>query len=302
MKRGSRALPAVAMLLAIGSGAGCARQAAVASPTPARAPAQDTAGPGGARGGAAPRPYARVITSEAITKSGLFRVHRIDNRLYFEIPRSELGRDIFVLQRTAAGGATTGFFGGGPSRVVAFEREGNRILLRQRSYGIVADTGAAIAQAVQALTYGPIITTFNIESWGPDSAAVIEVTKLFTTNINEFASVPGLQTDRTYLQTFSVFPENVNVEATQTGNQPPPPGSPPGSRPSTVTARTSWSFLKLPENPMRPRLHDRRVGLASIAHIDYSRPEHEATERRYIRRYRLEKANPAVAISDPVEP
>jgi hypothetical protein len=303
MKRGSRALPAIAIALAVGT-AGCARQAAVASPAPREAdgPGQDTAAaPGAARGAAAPRPYARVITSAAETKEGLFRVHRVGERLFFEIPRSELNRDILVVQRTAAGGSTSGFFGGGPSRVVEFAREGNRVLLRQKSFGIVADTARAIAQAVDALNYGPIIASFNIESWGPDSAAVIDATKLFTTNINEFASVTQLQADRSYLETFSAFPGNINVEATQTGNQPPPQGSPPGARPTTVTARTSWSFLKLPEDPMRPRLHDRRVGLGSIQHVDYSRPEHEATTRRYIRRYRLEKQNPSAELSDPVE-
>ncbi|HEX2167457.1 MAG TPA: zinc-dependent metalloprotease [Longimicrobiales bacterium] len=299
MKRGSRALSVIAIALAVGT-ASCARQAAVASPAP-RGAGQDSAG--GGRGNAdAPRPYARVITPEAETKEGLFRVHRIDEKLFFEIPRSELNEDILVVQRTAAGGNTSGFFGGGPSRVVEFDREGDRILLRQKSYGIVADTVDAIAQAVNALNYGPIIASFDVESWGADSAAVIEVTKLFTTNINEFASVPGLQSERSYLETFHVFPENINVEATQTGNQPPPQGSPPGSRPSTVTERTSWSFLKLPEDLMDPRLHDRRVGLGSIQHVDYSRPEHEATTRRYIRRYRLEKQNPAAEISDPVEP
>ncbi|HUF50852.1 MAG TPA: zinc-dependent metalloprotease, partial [Longimicrobiales bacterium] len=236
-----------------------------------------------------------------MTKTGLFSVHRVGEKLFFEIPRSELNKDILIVQRTAAGGGGTGFFGGGPSRVAEFEREGDRLLLRQKSYGIVADTGRAIAQAVDALNYGSIIASFNIESWGPDSAAVIDATKLFTTNVNEFASVPGLQADRSYLESFSVFPDNFNVEATQTGNQPPPQGAPPGSRPSTVTVRTSWSFLKLPEDPMRPRLHDRRVGLGSINHIDYSRPEHEATERRYIRRYRLEKQQPSAAMSDPVE-
>jgi hypothetical protein len=302
MKRGSRALPLIAIALAAAT-AGCARQSAVASPTPrgAAAQGQDSAGPSAARGAAAPRPYARVITTDAVTKEGLFKVHQVGDKLFFEIPRSELNRDILVVQRTVAGGSSSGFFGGGPSRVIEFDREGSRLLLRQKSYGIIADPEAAIAQAVDALNYGPIIASFNIESWGPDSAAVIDATKLFTTNINEFASVTQLQADRTYLETFSAFPDNVNVEATQTGNQPPPSGSPPGARPSTVTARTSWSFLKLPEDPMRPRLHDRRVGIGSIQHIDYSLPDHEATTRRYVRRYRLEKQNPSAEVSDPVE-
>ena len=59
---------------------------------------------------------------------------------------------------------------------LAFERQGNRILLRQKSYGIVADTGN-ISQAVDALNYGPIITSFNIESWGAASEAVSEPAK-----------------------------------------------------------------------------------------------------------------------------
>ncbi|CAN5752040.1 zinc-dependent metalloprotease [soil metagenome] len=307
MKQGSRAWPAVAAVLALAAVSGCARQTAAAGPTPGPAAqagaGQDTAArPGAGAGQAAAKPYNRVITPAAETKEGLFKVHRIDDKLFFEIPRSELNRDILVVQRTAAGGTTSGFFGGGPTRVVEFEREGNRVLLRQKSYGIVADPTAAISQAVSALNFGPIITTFNIESWGPDSAAVIDATKLFTTNINEFASVPGLQTDRSFIQSFTALPENINVEATQTGNQPPPSGSGPGARPTTVTALTSWSFLKLPDDPMRPRLHDRRIGLGSIQHIDYSRPEHAATTRRYIRRYRLEKQNPSAELSDPVEP
>jgi hypothetical protein len=311
MKRGSRALPAIAMALAIGSAAGCARQTAAAptgratpqAQTPAGA-GQDSAAPGGARpGAAAPRPYARVITSDAQTRSGLFKVHRIADRLYFEIPRTELNKEILVVQRTAAGGASSGFFGGGPTRVVEFERSGNRVLLRQKSYSIMADSTTAIYQAVDALNLGPIIASFNIESWGPDSAAVIEVTRLFTTNINEFAGVTQVQADRSFIDSFAAFPENVNVQATQTGQQAPAgPAAAAGARPTTVTALMSWSFFKLPEQPMRPRLADSRVGIIGIQHIDYSRPEHEATMRRYIRRYRLEKKDPNAAVSDPVQP
>jgi hypothetical protein len=155
------------------------------------------------------------------------------------------------------------------------------------------------------MNVGPIIAAFNVESWGPDSAAVINVTRLFTTNITEFAGVNQIQADRSFVETFEAFPENVNVEATQTGTQaatPAPGGGPGGTPAQTVSARYAWSFLKLPENPMRPRLHDRRVGLGSVSFIDYSRPEHRAEERRFIRRFRLEKQNPAAELSDPTQP
>jgi hypothetical protein len=261
----------------------------------------DTAGAPGRTGPGQPRPYARVITPDARTQSGLFRTHQIAEKLFFEIPVSELGRDMLVIGRTAAGGSGSGFFGGGPSRVVAWEREGNRILLRQRSFEIAADSNTAIFQAVDALRLGTIIASFNIEAFGPDSAAVIDVTRLYTTNVPEFAGVTGVVPDRTFLERVATFPTNINVEATQTGQQSPAPGSPPTARPTTSTLRMHWSMLKLPEEPMRPRLADRRVGIISISMIDYSRPEHRAEQRRFVRRFRLEKQDPSAEISEPTQ-
>ncbi|MEO5567700.1 MAG: DUF5118 domain-containing protein, partial [Gemmatimonadaceae bacterium] len=119
--------------------------------------AQDTAattGRGGGGGGAqpaAPRPYARVVTDDAVTKTGLFKVHKIGPRLYFEIPRSELRKEFLVAQRTQAG---TG--GGNQNRVVTFEREGNRVMLRQQSHAVRADSSTAIYEAVSAMNLAPI--------------------------------------------------------------------------------------------------------------------------------------------------
>ncbi|MGH7551584.1 MAG: zinc-dependent metalloprotease, partial [Longimicrobiales bacterium] len=61
-------------------------------------------------------------------------------------------------------------------------------------------------------------------------------------------------------------------------------------------------MLLLPAAPMMPRLHDARVGFINTSLLDYGRPEHEAVTRRYIHRFRLEKKDPNVAVSDPVKP
>ncbi len=296
----------------------CSKQQAQ-GPTPQRpagTPTADRPSGAGDSAGAArpstpqPRPYARVITSEARTRAGLFKAHRIGDRLYFEIPRTELDKDMLVVTRAASGGNVSGFLGGGGTDIVAWERSGNRILLRGRTFNISADTVAAISRAVEAMRYGPIIASFNVESWGPDSTAVIEVTRLFTTNVPEFALVSGVVADRSFIEQVSAFPDNVNVLVTQTGTQPPaptfgapaPPPPAPGTPRPAFSQRMLWSMLKLPETPMRPRLHDRRIGLGSVTTIDFSRPEHESVERRYVRRYRLEKKDPAAAVSDPVKP
>ena len=197
--------------------------------------AQDTTTAGGGRGGAgggqqapaAPRPYARVITDEAVTKSGLLKVHKVGANLFFEIPRNELRKDILVMQRMQAGTS-----GGQANRTIAFEREGNRVLLRSRSYAVRADSSAAIYQAVSAMNLSPIIAAFNVDAYGADSAPVINVTRLFTTNITEFAGVPAVQADRSFIETFSAFPENVNVVATQTGNAPP-----------AAAAQSGWNMM-----------------------------------------------------------
>src|SRR5687767_2317508 len=51
--------------------------------------------------GTGPKPFKEIITEKARTDEGLFRVHRVEDKWYFEIPDSLLGRDIMVVNRIA---------------------------------------------------------------------------------------------------------------------------------------------------------------------------------------------------------
>jgi hypothetical protein len=287
---------------------GCAARAASQQPTtprPANAQAEagDSArqGPGAAR----PRPYARVITSEAETKRGLFIVHRVADKLYFEIPAGELGKDQLAIGRytraAAPTGGTQGGFGtyGGDrfaTRTLRWERNGNRIVLRTPSYTIIADTADPVYRAVENSNYPPIVAIFNVESWGPDSAAVIDVTRLFTTAIPELQAIRGsIDAQRSYIERTLAFPDNIEIEATQTGVPTPAPGQGGGGGGGGAAGPTPaqsvlahWSIVRLPVDPMMPRLFDERVGFFSNQRIDFSRPDHRSAARRYITRYRLE--------------
>ena len=64
----------------------------------------------------------------------------------------------------------------------------------------------------------------------------------------------------------------------------------------------SWSFHRLPDVPMQPRLCDNRVGYFSVNFTDYTDEGQQVKEKCYIARYRLEKKDPNAAISDPVKP
>jgi hypothetical protein len=241
----------------------------------------------------------------------LFITHRVGDRLFFEIPARELGKDELVVGRYARAAAgnqtpgpgTPGFgeyagdqFG---SRTLRWERNGNRVVLRSPSFAITADTGTSIYRSVQNSNYGPIIATFPVDTYGPDSAAVIDVTRLFTTNIPEFAAIRnpapnGIDASRSYVERVSAFPDNVEVEATQTGTPAPVPGpaAPAGGRGATTGGAQSviahWSIVRLPENPMRPRYADERVGFFTVRTVDFGTPDQVAKRKQFVTRWRLE--------------
>ena len=286
--------------LAIGGCASSAAQTPAPTPRGGAAQAQDSAG---GRGAPRVRPYSSVVTDQAETVRGMFIVHRVNDKLLFEIPRDELGKDQLAVGRYARAAAPTGGQGGGfgayggdrfVTRTLRWDRDGNRIILRTPSYSIIADPDSAIYSAVESTNYPPIISVFNIEAWGPDSAAVIDVTRLFTSAVPELQAIQGnVDSNRSYIERVLAFPDNIGIEATQTGQRPAPQGGGGGggggggARPA-MSVLGHWSIVRLPEDPMMPRLFDERVGFFSNTRMDFSQPEHRAAERRYIVRYRLE--------------
>lgn len=302
------------------------------SPAPQEPSPQPTsAGPGGGSpfGGRIaepdPKPYDRVITKDARSQQGIFKVHQVRNRYYYEIPPQELGKEFLWVSQIARNTLGAGFGGQAlGNRVVRWELRGNRVLLRNVSYDIVADSAAPIAKAVDAANTSSILLSFNVEAFAKDKSPVIEVTRLFTSDIPEFSArsrlrARSMDAGRSFLDRITPYPTNIEVEATQTytasseggspfGGPPQPSPSPAGRfggsgmQGSSATVIMHYSMVKLPEKPMMPRLYDPRVGYFSISNTDYSREEPRAASRRYITRWRLEKKDPSAAISEPVKP
>jgi hypothetical protein len=315
------------LALAVGSSVMFAQGAPLQDPPPTQDPPATAAGQGGGRGGQQARepeirPYDRVITSEAVSDDGVFTVHRIKDRLYYEIPRDQLGREFLWVSQIAKTTLGAGFGGqAAGNRVVKWERRGDRILLRAVSYDVIADPSTEIARAVEAANYNPIVMAFNIEAIGKDDAAVIEVTRLFTTDVTEFSGrtrvgARAFDASRSFVEEAIAFPTNIEIRATHTYNNPPQEagaggrgGPAPGGRGGAATLRPGshsvlmhYSMVRLPDTPMQPRLFDERVGYFSTRKIDYGLDEHRAPERRYITRWRLEKQDPKAALSEPIKP
>jgi hypothetical protein len=244
-------------------------------------------------------------------------VHRIREQLYYEIPKAELGKDflwVSQIKRTAAGAGQGGQAAG--NRVVRWDLAGNRVLLRLLDYSLVAEPSRPIAPAVANANNPAIIRVFNVAAFNSAGDPVVEVTPLFLTEIPELSvrgriGARGFDQNRSFLDKVVSFPENINVEVTQTYTAPigdtggrgelPAPGR-GAMRGNSATIQMAYSMVKLPEQPMMPRLFDERVGYFTQAMYDYGREEHRATERTYIARYRLEKRDPSAEISEPVKP
>ena len=261
--------------------------------------------------------YDEIISKEAVTKIGLFRVHRIDESLFYEIPADVLDTDmLWVVQiaETTAGNSYAGMPAG--DRVVRWEQRGDQVLLRDVRYGLRADTSDPIASAVKASNLAPIIRAFDIKAYGKDKALVIDVTDLFKKDVPEFSArrslnAGAMDSTRSFIEEFKAFPRNINVRVLATyapGRSTAPGGgaAPPGDdspRSSGITAVVHHSMVKLPEIPMKARRHDSRVGFFSVSFTDYADSSaHEAETVRYITRWRLEKKNPDAEISEPVSP
>ena len=271
-------------------------------------------GPGG-RGRGGIRPYDRVITDEAESDEGVFTVHKVDDDWFYEIPVSEFGKEFLWVGRIARTAIGAGYGGQKlDERVVRWERHGDRVFLRNVIYDIVADESLPIAQAVQASNTEAILRVFDIAALGEnEESVVINISALYASEIPEFSArtalgARGFDRRRSYVDRIMAFPENVEARAIQTYTRPPDNAGGRGARggsgmrPGSATIEMAFSMVKLPEEPMMPRLFDDRVGYFSVRQNDFGTDEHRMAERRYITRWRLEKQDPEAEISDPVKP
>jgi Met-zincin/Domain of unknown function (DUF5117)/Domain of unknown function (DUF5118) len=267
---------------------------------------------------AEPKPYERVITKEAKTQAGLFKVHTVKNKLYFEIPTALLDQQLLMVATANAVPAGADHVGRALNEeVIRFVLKNNRVHFQSVSHEYVSDPRRPIAPAVRGSQRDTILASLPVEAYAKDGAPVVEVTRLFTTEVGDFSArellrATALDTTRSYVDQTKAFPGSLRIDAVQTYNLmprptpplPPIPGlpAPPPAPVRSGSVNVAYNIVKLPDQPMMPRLFDSRVGFFSLARVDYGSDEHETKRERMIKRWRLEKKDPAAALSEPVKP
>ncbi len=297
---------------------GCAKSAAPATkPTPrpagaaATTPGDSAARPGGAAAAkTGPKAYKDVITAKAKSDSGVFTVHQVGDKWFYEIPRAMLNREFIVVSRIAQTASGIGYGGSeNGTNVVRWVRNGDKVYLRQVSFSTVADSTKPIALAVRNSNFEPIVFGFDVQAYGPDSTTVIDVTPLYTGDVAMLGLSSGAKTayqvrrldpSRTFMEGMHSFPRNIETRAVLTYDA----GAPPSNRSSgSISLVMNHSMLLLPEKPMMGRLADDRVSYFGVQQTDYGREEDRVIRRRFISRWRLEPKDTAAFLrGELVEP
>ncbi|NLR70611.1 DUF5117 domain-containing protein [Novosphingobium sp. ERN07] len=235
-------------------------------------------------------------------------------RVLIEVPAFDT--DILYYVSAASGGGSVELpldRGILESAVIRFQRVGQRVLVVKVNTGYRATTGTAqTAGGVVDSFPTSVLASLPIES-ASGGKVLVDGTALFMRDAAGIEAMLKRANQGTYkfdparsafhLPATKAFPENSEVEtiATFAGDAP---GAlvrnvTPDAR--SVTLRIHHSFLKAPTGYV-PRLGDPRIGVSEMRFRDYAKEVSEPTETAWITRWRLEKKDPAAAMSEPVKP
>ena len=280
------------LMLAVATAiAGCAKGGAQ-TPTPEQA---DSASSGESKK-EKDKKYSDVITDKAITDSGLFIVHKVEDKFFYEIPTDVLEKEMLLVSRIARTANNIGYGGEkNNTQTVRWQRNGKQIFIRVISYANVAADSLPVFQSVLNSNLEPIAYAFDIETFNEDSTTVvIDVTDLFTKDVPILGLSQGRRTQfkvrtvdskRSYIAWVKSFPKNIEVRNLLTYTAAEPPSN---ASTGAITLEFNHSMILLPEDPMMARLSDERVGFFGVQQNDYGFDDQRAAQRRYITRWRLE--------------
>ena len=246
--------------------------------------------------------YQKIIKKGGTVTDGLFRVRHIEDKYYFEVPDSMIGRYILCVTRFTAVPQNFGMFAGEEithSTIYFEKRDTSQIMIRQYVLSHLADNGDNISRTLEQSTIDPIVQSFKVIGQNEEKdASLIEVTSLFNSdnNLMSFSNndktslkVGGLMKDRTFIDTIKVFPTNIEVATTRTYGSSPARSE--ASKTGTITMAFNTSMVLLPKEPMRKRLWDDRVGYFVNNFVRFSDAQHKTEHESFISRYRLVPKN-----------
>ena len=298
-----------------------------ASARPGASPASVAQAAGAAAAAATgPKPFAEVI-KDAKEIPGLFRLYQKDDKTWMEIAPEQFDRLYFFSIALSRGLGEKWLFGGlmWDSDIVSFRKVGTAVQMIARNQRYFAKPGTPEARAVEASFADSLLASAAVVSQPhPERKSVlVEANALLLTDI---PSANGFL-ERQFRQPYSFDARtsaisdvrqtadqtSINVAANYVLGRVIQPPATPGLTPFTPPPSTvpdvrslllgfQYNFARLPDEPMRPRLADDRLGYFTTTRFDYSNDNSLTPRVSFVNRWRLEKKDPAAALSEPKQP
>lgn len=237
--------------------------------------------------------YSEVITEEATTKEGVFKIHRVENDFYFELPDTLLKRDFLLVNKISKVSSEVNGLGFNKginyqNLMIRFEADTllQKIWVKTYKPEYESPKEDAITRSVVDNYIPSIRESFELACLGQDSSSyVFKVNKVFDgseKSLNDLFGILGISgsavSNLSHISQVKSFPQNALVKALLTTK----------AEGITVSIETTSNIVLLPEEPMKPRFADRRVGFFTTKRYYFSDEQQALEEREMVNRWRLE--------------
>lgn len=195
---------------------------------------------------------------------------------------------------------------------LVLKRVGKRVQFLHKNVYYRAEDGSPMARALARGVSDSVFASAEMASapHKETKSVLVDVGAIFladharVADMGEWIQTPvSFDRDNSYLGLLKSFPKNTEIEAVlafTTGKPQTVARRFPDSR--SFRHRYRYGISERPEPGFRPRLADDRVGHFLTLHRDYSSMERDTSYVRYVNRWRLEKADPSAALSEPQQP
>ena len=271
------------------------------------------------------KPFADII-KDAKVHPGFFTLYQKDEKVWIELKPEQFDQPFFFqVNRNRSLGERRGLVN--PmmrAHIAEFHRVGDLVQLLAKNQQFVAKSGTPLDRAVREnLSDSLIGSAAVISKPHPDRKSV-----LIEANGLLLADLPGAATalETAYRLPYSFDARNSSFTSVRAADDisafnvsahysiakvPAPPlvpGPPQVAPPRLLEDIRSlflgyvYSFAKLPDKPMAPRIADDRIGHFTTVKYDFANDQTPYPDVHYVERWRLEKKDPAAALSEPVKP
>jgi hypothetical protein len=266
------------------------------------------------------------VIKDATARQGFFTVYEKEDKFWIEIKPEQLEQPFFFASSLTHGIGEQYLYGGlmgqrgsvGGSYITYFRKMGNTIQLIARNTDYMAKEGSPEARAVSQAFSDSLLASAPLASQPhPDNKSL-----LIEANLLLIADIPAAASalERAFRQSYGFDPRNSSIAKARADSDlttfsisahyslARPSLSAASSMPTTLQDMRSlflgfhYSFSKLPEAPMPPRLADPRVGYFTTTRWDFTDGFMLSPRTHYLQRWRLEKKDPAAALSEPKQP